>query len=71
MNNRPDRLTAVYIDLALNLVESHGIAAAARALFDVGVPIELARRVLLRPTERRRYLAFTALQASNRSTTRW
>jgi len=69
MNNRTDRLTAVYIDLALNLVESHGVAAGARALFDLGLPLELARRVLLQPGQRRDYFAFTARQASNRSTT--
>jgi hypothetical protein len=71
MHIRTDRLTAAHVDLAINLAVSHGVAAGARALFEYGLSLELARRVLLRPAERRAdYLAFTALQASNRSTTR-
>ena len=53
MHKRTDRLTALYVDLAINLARSHGVAAGARALFEQGIPIELARRVLLRPGERR------------------
>lgn len=53
MTKRTDRLTAFYVDLAINTAASSGVAARARALFEMGLPLELAYRVLLRPTERR------------------
>lgn len=54
MNNRADRLAALQVELAINLASSHGVAAGARALFEFGLPLELAHRVLLHPTQRRR-----------------
>lgn len=53
MNQRKDRLTALHVDLCISLADVHGVAAGARELFQLGLPIELARRVLLRPAERR------------------
>lgn len=53
MTKRIDRLTAIHVDLATNLAGSHGVAAGAAELFRLGLPLELARRVLLRPSERR------------------
>jgi hypothetical protein len=72
MHTRTDRLAALQVDLAINLAASHGVAAGARALFEFGLPLELAHRVLLQPALRRRggYREFTDLQVSNRSTTR-
>lgn len=72
MHTRTDRLTAAHVDLAINLAGSHGVAAGARALFEYGLSLEVAHRVLLYPARRRRagYLAFIARHSSNRSTTR-
>lgn len=53
MNTWTDRLTAAHVDLAINLAGSHGVAAGARALFEYGLSLELARRVLLHPGQRR------------------
>ena len=75
MNKRTDRLTATHIDLAVNLAASHGIAAGARVLHEQRIPLDVARRVLLRPWLRRQdgrhdYFAFTTRHFSNRSMTR-
>lgn len=53
MIKRTDRMTAFHVDLAINMAASHGVHAGARALFESGLSLELARRVLLRPTMRR------------------
>lgn len=53
MIKRTDRMTAFHVDLAVNLAGSHGVHAGARAMFEAGLPIELAQRVLLRPGQRR------------------
>lgn len=53
MIKRTDRLTATLVDLAINLARAQGAAAGAAALFRLGLPLELAHRVLLRPAERR------------------
>lgn len=47
MNKREDRLTAFHIDLCITLAGVHGVSAGTRELFQVGLPIGLARRVLL------------------------
>lgn len=81
MTIRTDRLTTVLVDLAVNTAAVNGVAAGANGLFGYGIPLELARRVLLHPQLRRRlpqppgvgqqsYFAFSARQASNRSTRR-
>ncbi|MBQ5963134.1 hypothetical protein [Massilia sp. ZL223] len=53
MKPRTDRLTAAHVDLAVSLAAVHGIAVGARELCERGVALELARRVLLRPSARR------------------
>jgi hypothetical protein len=53
MHTRIDRQTAVLVDLAINFARSHGVAAGANVLFHHGVSLEVAQRVLLRPSERR------------------
>lgn len=53
MTKRTDRLTAARVDMAINLAGIHGVHAGAAELARLGLPIELAQRVLLRPAERR------------------
>lgn len=53
MHKRADRLTAFHVDLAISLADVHGVAAGARELCQLGLPIELAHRVLLTPHVRR------------------
>ncbi|QOY96319.1 hypothetical protein IM543_11155 [Massilia sp. UMI-21] len=53
MHTRTDRLTAARVDAALNIAASHGVFAGARALFQLGLPLDFARRVLLHPSRRR------------------
>jgi hypothetical protein len=47
MENRIDRLTAVYVDLAVNIVGSHGLAAGVRALLECGTAPAVIQRVLV------------------------
>ena len=53
MTSRSDRLTAAHVDMAVNLARSHGVATGARLLFELGLSLDLARRVLLQPGRRR------------------
>lgn len=53
MTPRTDRHTAVQVDLAINIAASRGIYAGAIKLFQLGLPLELAHRVLLHPSRRR------------------
>lgn len=53
MIKRRDKITAIYVSLAINMLDRFGTAPAARFLFDQGVTFEVAHRVLLRPTMRR------------------
>ena len=53
MHKRTDRLTAFHIDQAVNLASSYVVAAGANALFELDIPLDLARRVLLQPERRR------------------
>ena len=53
MHNRTAPLTAIQVDLAINLARTRGVATGARELFELGLPLELARRVLLHPGRRR------------------
>lgn len=55
MNRRTDRLTALLIDAAIHTAAMHGAVGAARMLAEKGVQLEVAMRVLTRPTERRHY----------------
>jgi len=53
MNRRTDRISALFIDAVLDASRQHGVARAARALHDDGVPLSVALRVLTRPALRR------------------
>jgi hypothetical protein len=55
MNRRTDRRTALLIDAAIHAAAVHGAVGAARELAERGVPLEVAMRVLTRPSERRSY----------------
>ena len=53
MEKRTDRLTAAYVDLAINVVGSHGLAAGVRALLECGAVLEVIERVLINGGPRR------------------
>jgi hypothetical protein len=53
MEKRTDRLTAVYVDLAINVVGSHGLAAGVRALLECGTSSAVIERVLFNNGPRR------------------
>ena len=53
MLKRQDKMTALYVNLAVNMVDRLGVALAARFLCEQGVKLEVARRVLLLPAMRR------------------
>lgn len=50
---RRDKITAIYVNLAINMLDRFGAAPAAQFLFEQGVSFEVAHRVLLRPAMRR------------------
>jgi hypothetical protein len=53
MEKRTDRLTAVYVNLAINVVGSHGLAASVRALLECGTPSSVIERVIVNGGPRR------------------
>jgi hypothetical protein len=53
---RPDRASAVKVDLAIAVQEAQGTLAAASYLKNAGIPFPVALRVLTRP-HRRRYVS--------------
>ena len=53
---RPDRASAVKVDLAIAVQATQGTLAAANYLKDAGVAFQVALRVLTRP-HRRRYVS--------------
>jgi len=55
MKPRRDYETAKLIDATIALMTTRGAFAAARSLYEAGVPFETARRVLVHPTQRRTY----------------
>jgi hypothetical protein len=57
MEKRSDYKTALLIDAVIHDVPTHGFGAQARELAALGVPVEVALRVLTRPAERRNNLA--------------
>jgi len=63
MDRRIDRCTQLYIDAVLNSVPSIGQRKAALVLRELGVPVEIALRVLTRPDERRHSLGRRILAA--------
>jgi hypothetical protein len=50
---RPDRASAVKVDLAIAVQESQGTRAAANYLKEAGIAFPVALRVLTRPSRRR------------------
>jgi hypothetical protein len=56
MDRRTDYKTALLIDAAIHEAAARGSAAAARELLGLGVPFEVAVRVLSNPTKRRSQL---------------
>jgi hypothetical protein len=65
MNRRTDNVTALLVEIVINLGETHGLSLAARLLAEDDVPLDLALRVLTNPSERRRrpYRSQGSLQA--------
>jgi hypothetical protein len=55
MNRRTDYHTALLIDAVLAAREQMGISTSARTLHEIGVPVEVAMRLLTRPWDRRSY----------------
>lgn len=53
MENRTDYKTALMIEAVIHELDTIGMPAAARRLVGIGVPLEVAVRVLTRPVERR------------------
>jgi hypothetical protein len=54
IEKRTDRLTAVYVNLAVNVVASHGLTAGVRALLECGAALAIIQRVLVDLGPRRR-----------------
>jgi hypothetical protein len=55
MEKRTDYKTALLIEAIIHEANSLGRPAAARRLAEIGVPLEVAVRVLTRPVERRQH----------------
>jgi len=53
MDRRSDYKTSLRIDAVINDVPTESRVGAARQLAELGVPLDIAMRVLTRPTERR------------------
>ena len=53
MDRRNDYKTALLIETAIHAEPARGFAPRARELATLGVPVEVALRVLTRPGERR------------------
>jgi hypothetical protein len=56
MERRTDYKTALLIDAVIHEAAAQGRVAAARQLLDLGVPLEVAVRVLTKPAMRRSQL---------------
>jgi hypothetical protein len=55
MENRTDYKTALLIEAVIHDLHTLGTPSAARRLVGLGVPLEVAVRVLTRPVERRQH----------------
>ena len=55
MENRNDYKTALQIEAVIHELQAIGMPGAARRLVELGVPLEVALRVLTRPVERRQH----------------
>lgn len=53
MENRIDRLTAVHVDLAMNVSCAFGLSAAVEASHQLDIPSHVTRRVLIECGPRR------------------
>ncbi|ALK97284.1 hypothetical protein AB595_11715 [Massilia sp. WF1] len=53
MEKRTDYKTALLIEAVIHETPATGMPAAARRLAEIGVPVDVALRVLTRPVERR------------------
>jgi hypothetical protein len=53
MEKRTDYKTALLIEAVIHELQAIGMPGAARRLVGLGVPLEVAVRVLTRPVERR------------------
>lgn len=47
MDQRTDRLAAVYVDLGVNIADVYGMAAAVRSLHECGIAPAVTQRVLI------------------------
>ena len=64
MENRIDRLTAVYVDLAVNVSTSFGIEAGMRVL-QAKTPLTVVQRVLIESGPRRGFTSARPEQSSH------
>jgi hypothetical protein len=55
MERRTDYKTALLIEAVIHEAGAIGMPSSARRLAGMGVPIDIALRVLTRPVERRQY----------------
>ena len=55
MKTRRDHNTARLIDTSIIDLRSRGMYAAARSLYEAGIPFAIAMRVLVHPDQRRTY----------------
>lgn len=53
MDQRTDRLTAVQVDLAVNIAAVYGMAAGVLSLHQTGAPLSVIQRVLIKGGPRR------------------
>lgn len=53
MDKRTDRLTATYVDLAVNVVTAYGLDAGIRVMHQQAVPTSVIQRVLIEGGPRR------------------
>lgn len=53
MDKRTDRLTAVQVDLAVNIAGVYGMAAGVLSLHQCGTPLPVIQRVLIQSGPRR------------------
>lgn len=53
MHKRTDRLSSLRVDLAINIAAARGVQVGAGYLCDIGIPLDVALRVLLNPAARR------------------
>ena len=65
MDSRTDRLTAVYVDLAVNVVSAYGMATGVRSLHECRVAPAVIQRVLIDGGPRRGSTLATPEQSSH------